>query len=112
MRVARYIATHYNPGTAKRTCAVEIDPDSRLWSQQIRSMSAFRHREGMRAYGDWETARTALLGEFRWTEVQYFAWNDPKYFHELLSHEQVETYDNIWAFYEAIGYDYKKQRYV
>jgi hypothetical protein len=90
---------------------------------QLRSLGAFREREMGRRYPD-EWVRLVYDKVPHWFEVRWsFDWLSDQQRYALLTDSygdpfdphagaQVVDHESVWAFYLAIGYDYKKRRFI
>lgn len=95
------------------------------FNRTIRSYTAFRKRENYGLYNSQKKARdtqtkwipaairTSLKDKDEW-DVDHRLLNQSlaKYKLKTKAEPQWIRHDSIWDFYKAVGYDYKKKRYV
>jgi hypothetical protein len=92
----------------------------------IVSLDSFRHRQlhrwNYKFYMKRKSCPLWFSGQIKWEwdhdrEASLHAWNETKKkfpdlpeFPDQYADVPVREHESVWAFYEAIGYDYKKQR--
>lgn len=90
---------------AKEYHTFTLDFDTKGWYVSTTSISAFSTREGTRLYNS-QKAGKRLNGKRCHVK---FGDDD---FDSLINNLPHYQHNSVWEFYEAIGYDYKKKRYV
>jgi len=115
MREVTHLVTVHKLGGEVEHLLLTLSYDAPRWGQQMTSLNWFNERELGRAFGDQVCAAKTYDGKTQYTSTRVLTPVE-QMMHERSYPEfpvdQMKSYSSVWDLYAAIGYDYKRQRYV
>lgn len=107
MYTTNYRCVLWVKGTPIELHTFSLHYNDKGWYISTTSLSAFSRREGTRLY------EANLKGVTHVDKRVHVMWGDVLWSEEIVTQGLPEIkHDSVWDFYKAIGYDYKKKKYL
>lgn len=120
--MTKYQVILWEDGVQKEVHNFELEYSQKGWYISTISISSFREREATRLYNYTQRKHSYNLPGKRCSvkfgsEIEFDEKQSQRVFEKYGIEDELKTlprfkHDSVWDFYKAIGYNYKKKRYI